>query len=260
MFSVSTGVVALSFVIIWAASFLFAMLGLGGGMVYIPVMKWLGFDFKSVAIPLGLLLNGLNTALAMIQYHKAKLIDYKGALPFALAAVIGAPIGAYTVQFIPTRIVLILFIIAVLMAAVRVFISIKAPEKDNLIELKKRLIYGGISGLLIGFIGGMLGIGGGFLIGPILMSMGYNAKRAAATTAYIVTFSSASGFLGHAAEGHFDLLLTAVLVVAVLLGSQLGAKFTVKTTNTKTIKKIYAIILILIAIKLTLGLFGVSFK
>ncbi|WP_022670728.1 sulfite exporter TauE/SafE family protein [Hippea alviniae] len=260
MFSVSTSIVALSFVIIWAASFLFAMLGLGGGMVYVPVMKWLGFDLKSVAIPLGLLLNGLNTALAMIPYHKAKLIDYKGALPFALAAIIGAPFGAYTVQFIPTRIVLILFITAVLIAAFRVFVSTKAPDEDNLIEFKKRLIYGGISGLLIGFVGGMLGIGGGFLAAPILMSMGYNAKRAAATTAYIVTFSSASGFLGHVAEGHFDPLLTAVLVVAVLLGSQLGARFTVKKAKSKTIKKIYVIILLLIAIKLTLGLFGVRFR
>ena len=253
-------ILGLSFVIIWAASFLFAMLGLGGGMVYVPVMKWLGFDLKSVAIPLGLLLNGLNTGLAMIPYHKAKLIDYKGALPFALAAIIGAPIGAYVVQYLPTRIILILFIIAVLTAATKVFISTKAPDRDNLIEFKKRLIYGGLSGLLIGFIGGMLGIGGGFLAAPILMSMGYGAKRAAATTAYVVTFSSVSGFLGHVAEGHFDLTTTAVLVLAVLLGSQLGARFTVKKAKPKTIKTIYAIILYLIAIKLTLGLFGIKFK
>ncbi len=248
----------LTFSIIWAASFLFAMLGLGGGMVYVPVMKWLGLDFKSVAIPLGLLLNGLNTGLAMIPFHKAKLIDYKGALPFALSAIIFAPLGAYIVQFIPTRIVLILFIVAVLGAAAKVFISSKAPDVDNPIEFKKRLIYGGIAGAFIGFIGGMLGIGGGFLAAPILMSMGYTAKKAAATTAYVVTFSSASGFLGHVAEGHFDPILTAVLVVAVLLGSQLGAKFTVEKANPKTIKRIYAAILFIIAIKLTLGVFGIK--
>ncbi len=256
----SFSVLALTFVIIWAASFLFAMLGLGGGMVYVPVMKWLGFDLKSVAIPLGLLLNGLNTGLAMIPYHKAKLIDYKGALPFALSAIIGAPIGAYIVQFIPTKIVLILFIIAVLIAAIRVFISTKGPDEDRLIPFKKRALYGSLAGILIGFVGGMLGIGGGFLAAPILMSMGYGAKRAAATTAYVVTFSSASGFLGHVAEGHFDPIVTGVLVVAVLLGSQLGARFTVKKAKPKTIKQIYAIMLLLIAIKLTLGLFGVRLK
>ncbi len=254
----SASLLGLTFIIIWGASFLFAMLGLGGGMVYVPVMKWLGLDFKSVAIPLGLLLNGLNTGLAMIPYHKAKLIDYKGALPFALSAIIGAPIGAYTVQYMPTKTVLVLFIIAVLAAAIKVFISSKAPDKDNLIEFKKRLIYGGFSGALIGFVGGMLGIGGGFLAAPILMSMGYSAKRAAATTAYVVTFSSASGFLGHVAEGHFNLILTAVLVVAVLLGSQLGARFTVKKAKPKLIKRVYVVILLIVAIKLTLGLFGIK--
>ncbi len=250
----SYSLMILVFAIIWAASFLFAMLGLGGGMVYVPVMKWLGFDFKSVAIPVGLLLNGLNTALAMIPFHKAHLIDYKGALPFALSAIIFAPIGAYTVQFIPTRIVLILFIIAVLTAAAKVFISSKGKDEENLIDLKKRLIYGGFAGALIGFAGGMLGIGGGFLAAPILMSMGYSAKRAAGTTAYVVTFSSISGFLGHVAEGHFDPLLTGVLIVAVLLGSQLGARFTVKKANPKMIKRVYVAILLVVAIKLTIGL------
>jgi uncharacterized membrane protein YfcA len=248
----------LTFAIIWAASFLFAMLGLGGGMVYVPVMKWLGLDFRSVAIPLGLLLNGLNTALAMIPFHKAGLIDYKGALPFALSAIVFAPIGAHVVQFLPTRVILILFVVAVLVAAIKVFISSRAPDVDNVIEFKKRLIYGGFSGALIGFMGGMLGIGGGFLAAPILMSMGYSAKRAAATTAYVVTFSSASGFLGHVAEGHFDPTLTLVLVAAVLLGSQLGAHFTVKKAKPKMIKRVYAVILIIIAIKLTLGLLSIK--
>ncbi len=250
-------VLVLSFSIIWAASFLFAMLGLGGGMVYVPVMKWLGFDFKSVAIPLGLLLNGLNTGLAMIPYHRAGLIDYKGALPFALSAITFAPVGAYVVQFIPTRIVLMLFIVAVLIAAGKVFVSSRGPDEDNLIEFRKRFIYGGFAGALIGFVGGMLGIGGGFLAAPILMSMGYSAKRAAATTAYVVTFSSVSGFLGHVAQGHFNLVLTLVLVLAVLLGSQLGARFTVKKAKPKLIKRIYVVILLIVAAKLTLGLFGI---
>lgn len=55
-------------IIIFVASFLFAMLGLGGGMVYVPVLTLAGFDVKEVAIPLGLLLNGLNTLLALIPF------------------------------------------------------------------------------------------------------------------------------------------------------------------------------------------------
>lgn len=58
--------------IILLASFLFAMLGLGGGMVYVPVLTWAGFPVKEVAIPLGLLLNGLNTLLALIPFARKR--------------------------------------------------------------------------------------------------------------------------------------------------------------------------------------------
>lgn len=60
-------------IIIFVASFLFAMLGLGGGMVYVPVLTLAGFDVKEVAIPLGLLLNGLNTLLALIPFARKKI-------------------------------------------------------------------------------------------------------------------------------------------------------------------------------------------
>ena len=50
-------------------------------------------------------------------------------------------------------------------------------------------------------------MGGGFIVAPMLMELGYPTKQAAATTAFIVTFSSFSGFLGHMAEGHIDSLI-----------------------------------------------------
>ncbi len=59
-------------IVILLASFLFAMLGLGGGMVYVPALNWAGYDLITVALPLGLLLNGLNTSFALIQFGKKK--------------------------------------------------------------------------------------------------------------------------------------------------------------------------------------------
>ena len=60
------------FFIIAIASFVFAMLGLGGDMVYVPVLNWAGFDMVKVAIPMGLLLNGLNRALVLILFARKK--------------------------------------------------------------------------------------------------------------------------------------------------------------------------------------------
>lgn len=236
--------------IIFLASFLFAMLGLGGGMVYVPVLKWAGFPVKEVAIPLGLLLNGLNTLLALIPYARKKLVDWKGGLAMAAAAFIAAPLGAYTAQFFPVKTLLILFAVAVLIAAVRMTIFARQPEPETMMTLKKRSLIGGGVGAFAGFMGGMLGLGGGFIIAPILMWMGYKTKVAAATTAFVVTFSSFSGYFGHVAEGHFDWPLTIVVVIAVVIGSQLGGNFMSRRAKPKWVKQLYAVALLAIAIKL----------
>ena len=60
------------FTIILLASGLFSMLGLGGAQVYVPVLKWAGFPVKEVAIPTGLILNGLTTLFALVTYARSK--------------------------------------------------------------------------------------------------------------------------------------------------------------------------------------------
>ncbi len=244
---------ALIAVIIFAASFLFAMLGLGGGMIYVPVLKWAGFDVKAVAIPLGLLLNGLNTLLALIPYSRKKLVDWKGGMAMAVAALLFAPLGAYTAQFVPVKTLLILFAVAVLAAAVRMVFFAKNPEPEQIMPLKKRSVIGGGVGAFAGFMGGMLGLGGGFIIAPILMWMGYKTKQAAATTSFVVTFSSFSGYLGHVAEGHFNWTLTIIVVIAVIVGSQLGGSFMSGKAKPKWVKTLYAVVLFAVAIKLLIG-------
>ena len=244
------------FVIIFAASFLFAMLGLGGGMVYVPVLKWAGFPVKEIAIPLGLLLNGLNTLLALIPYARKKLVDWKGGMAMAAAAFIFAPIGAYTAQFVPVKTLLILFAAAVLVAALRMLVFARQPEPEEVMSLKKRSLIGGGVGAFAGFMGGMLGLGGGFIIAPILMWMGYKTKQAAATTAFVVTFSSFSGFFGHVAEGHFNWTLTIIVIIAVIIGSQLGGSFMSTKAKPRWVKQLYAIVLLAITVKLVLGVLG----
>jgi len=240
-------------VIIFIASFLFAMLGLGGGMVYVPVLKWAGLPVKETAIPLGLLLNGLNTLLALIPYARNKLVDWKGGLAMAAAAFIAAPIGAYTSKYVPVKTLLVLFAIAVLAAAIRMVGFAKQGEPEKLMPLKKRALLGVGVGAFAGFMGGMLGLGGGFIIAPILMWMGYRTKEAAATTAFVVTFSSLSGYLGHMAGGHFNWSLTIIVVIAVIIGSQLGGHFMSTKAKPKWVKVLYAIVLFAIAIKLIVG-------
>jgi uncharacterized protein len=238
------------FAVILVASFLFAMLGLGGGMVYVPVLHWAGFDLKGVAIPLGLLLNGFNTLLALIPYSRAGLVDWRGGLPMGITATVFAPLGAYSVKYFPARLLLFFFAGAVVIAAMRMFATARREEPAGMMPIGRRKLLGGVSGGAIGFVGGLLGIGGGFIIAPFLMWMGYPTKMAAATTAYVVTFSSFSGFFGHVAEGRLEGQLTALVMLGVVLGSQLGANFMAKTAKARSVKQIYGLVLVGVAAKL----------
>ena len=109
--------------LIFVVSFIFAMLGLGGGMLYVPIFKWLEFPVKTVAIPIGLLLNGLNTLLAFIRYAREGLVDFRGGMPAALTALVLAPVGAWSVQFVSRDSLLLLFAIAVIVAGVRTLMT-----------------------------------------------------------------------------------------------------------------------------------------
>ena len=129
-------------IIIAAASFIFAMLGLGGGMVYVPVLNWAGFDMVAVAIPLGLLLNGLNTLLVLIPFARKKLVDWKGGAVMAVTALIAAPLGAMTSDKVPVHTLKILFAAMVIIAAVRMIRVAKKPEPEQMISFRKRSIIG----------------------------------------------------------------------------------------------------------------------
>ena len=243
-------------IIILAVSFLFAMLGLGGGMVYVPVLNWAGYDLVKVALPLGLLLNGLNTSLALIQFGRKKLVDWKGGIFMAVSALLASPVGAYTSQYVNPSNLKLYFAVAVLFAAIRMLRQSNKEEPEEKAEFKKRMLIGILVGLSVGFLGGLLGIGGGFIFAPVLMYLGYKTKEAAATTAFVVTFSSFSGYLGHAAQGEMNWPLIIILVIAVIIGSQLGARFMSDRAKPKTVKKIYAVVLIIIAIKFSWGAIG----
>jgi uncharacterized membrane protein YfcA len=228
------------------------MLGLGGAMLYIPVFHWLGYDFKSVAIPTGLLLNGVTALSAAIFYLKSKMVDVRGAIPLIISSFIGAPVGAYFTQFVSTQLLILFFVIAMAFAGIRMLISSGKPEREKQISYALKMFLMLAGGFFIGFIAGLLGTGGGFLFVPLMLAMGYKTKEAAATSSFVVIFSSFSGFAGHVAEGHFNWLFMLSTTIAVIIGSQIGAKVMKEKMKARWIKQMFALVLLAVAMKLLL--------
>jgi hypothetical protein len=241
--------------LVFVVSAVFAMLGLGGGMLYVPVFKWLELPLKTVAIPLGLLLNGVTSASALLRYAREGLVDFRGGMPAALAAVAMAPLGAHLTQYVPKDILIGLF---AALAALAGLYSLRAASLDETpapMSPRRRMLIGLTLGGGEGFVGALLGVGGGFIVAPVLMMMGYGVKQAAGTTAFIVTIASLSGFAAHAAEGHIEPLLAVLTVLAAIMGSQLGAWFMARRAKPGWVKRLYAVLLLGVAAKLLWDIF-----
>ncbi|MGQ9686510.1 MAG: sulfite exporter TauE/SafE family protein [Thiobacillaceae bacterium] len=236
--------------LVFVVSAVFAMLGLGGGMLYVPLFKWLELPLKTVAIPLGLLLNGVTSASALARYAREGLVDFRGGLPATLAAMVMAPLGARLTHSVPKDVLIGLFAALTLLAGLYSLQGSGRADAPRPMSPRRRMVIGLALGGGEGFVGALLGVGGGFIVAPVLMMLGYGAKQAAGTTAFIVTFASVSGFAAHAAQGHIEPLLAVLTVIAALAGSQLGAWFMAKRAKPAWVKRLYGGLLLAVAAKL----------
>lgn len=230
------------------------MLGMGGGMLHVPILIWFGYPLKTVAQPVGILLNGITTGIALVIYGRKKLVDWRGGWGMALAALISAPLGSIVAHLVPDRLLIILLVAMIFFAATRTLLTAHKGEPDNFAPSRGQRVIGIAVVAFAAFVGAMLGLGGGTLISPLLMWMGYPTKTAVATSAFVVTVSSASGFAGRV--GHMDAswLLLVVLAVAVMIAAGLGSTLMATKAKPKWVKYGYTVLLFGVGIKLLLPL------
>lgn len=246
--------IVLIIVITFLIAVLFSIMGLGGAIIYTPLFFWLGIPLLA-AIPMALLLNMITTASASITYLKQMLVDKKIALPLILTSTFGALTGSYFASRIETRVLIILLSIILLFAALRIllFNNIGFMVKDG--ENKKILVGAGLA-FIFGIISSLVGIGGGTFIVPLLLILGLETKNAVATSAFIITFTSLSGFVGHLvfAAQTLDLNVLFYAGLTVFAGAQVGSKIIFKRVSPKVISRLFALFLLFMAAKLLYGL------
>ena len=207
-----------------------------------------------------LLLNALAMIFACIRYYKKKLILYKTAVPIIIVASIFSQFGAKVSHLISSTLLNGLFIAFLVYAAARM---LRKPKKD-VKELEhgthaKEVWKGVLIGMAAGFLAGLLGIGGGNLILPVLIGMGVDPKKASATTAFIVIFSSLSGFVGHMGAGSVDTSLVIYAGIASIIGALLGSWLMTEKLKSIHVKKLIGGVLLVVAAKKTLNLIRIFF-
>ena len=228
--------------IFFCIAFVFSMLGMGGSQLYIPILYWMGLDFKTEAIPLGMLLNVVNSGSAAVTYGRRRMISWGLALPFAVAMIVLAPFGAWLNVQLPVK-PLIAFFAVFTAAAATLMLSGWRPKRGDM-SPGGRMALGLSAGSVLGFIAGLIGRGGGSFVVPLLYIAGLEAKAAAATSSFVVTCSGVSSFAAHlATAARPDWVVWAACTIAVLLGSQLGSRVMADRLKPKGVRTIFGVVL-----------------
>ncbi len=235
-------------IITFAFTTVLTIAGVGAAFILIPVFLALGIPLLT-AMSTALLLNSIAMVFASISYAKKKLIVFKTAFPILIVASILSPLGARTAEHLPRNVLLWLFV-GFLVFAGSMMLFYKSRERPVETNAKKLIGYGTGVGSFAGYLGGLLGVGGGNFIVPVLVWLGFNPKKASATTAFIVIFSSFSGFLGHVALGNINIKLLVLCAVGSIAGALLGAYLMKEKLNRRQVKIVIGIILYLIAAKM----------
>jgi len=238
------------FTITLIVSSFFAMGGVGSAVALVPIFDFLGLNFL-LSKAIALFINTSTTITATYMNFKRGVLDIKFALPLVITSFIFAPLGAYSSKYINILYTKYGFVTFLIFSATMMLI----PKKSSAKFYDQRwILY--VVGSVVGFISGILGIGGGSLVMPLMILLGFDAKKMAIAVSFMVPFSTFSAFLSYNSFVQIDWILLITTAIAAIIGGYIGNKIMYFKLDSKQIKKIIAILLYMIAFKMAYGLFN----
>jgi uncharacterized protein len=237
--------------VIFCASLILTMVGLGGGLIFSPLLVLLEYPL-STAVSASLFLNGIAALSAAITYFRAKMVDVRIGLPLIVSSTLAAPLGALMTNRINVRLFSVVLALVIVLAALRMLFSKRADIGTNAsVSTPRRIIGGGVIGLVIGVMAGLLGIGGGVFIVPLLIYvLKVPTKIAAATSIFIVVFSSFSGFLAHVSMADTNWNFICIAAIFSFAGGQVGSRIMSEKLKGRTVRVIFGFVLLAFSVKL----------
>jgi uncharacterized membrane protein YfcA len=247
----ATFIIASGFVFVFTVVLTIA--GVGSAFIVIPTFYWLGIPLTE-AMAVGLLLNAISMTFASINYIRYRLVLFSTAVPIIVLSIIFSPLGAWSTRYFPKNTLILLFVLFLIFAG-SMMLFYKPEKKARIVPGGKKELTTGIGlGIVAGYLGGLLGVGGGNFIVPVLVWLGFDPKKASATTSFIVVFSSLAGFLGHAATDSVNWQLLVFSLFGSVAGAIIGSHLMHKRLNAQQVKKVIGVVLYVIALKMAWGL------
>jgi uncharacterized membrane protein YfcA len=227
------------------------LIGAGGGFILTPILLFLYPKFPASTITaISMTTVFFNSSSGSIAYMRMKRIDYKTGIIFAIATLPGTILGTLVTNYIPISLFNILFGLFMILFACIIIIKSKmgdnsAPyDKKGLFRARRKLTdlanhhadfsfnmaAGIIISIFVGFISGLLGIGGGIVHVPALVFLGFPAHFATATSHFVLSISSFTSLVVHITNGSLNntVKMAVCIGIGAIVGAQVGARLSNK--------------------------------
>ena len=242
-----TDILIVFLIILTVVAFLYASVGHGGASGYLALMALFSFPII-IMKPTALLLNIFVAGISFWFFRKNHHFKWKLFYPFAISSIPMAFLGGYiSVNATIYKQILGVFLVIAILRMLNIFGKPPTSLKDN------NLIASLVIGAIIGLFSGMIGIGGGIILSPVIILLHWGTmKHAAAVSALFIFVNSISGIIGFLAKGGSVPNEAFYFVPIAIIGGALGARYGSQKFNLKTLKYLLAGVLTIAAVKLFL--------
>ncbi len=225
--------------------------GMSAAAVISPMLiTFLGMD-PYMAVGIALSSDVLASAVSAYTYHKNKNLDIKNGLIMMLSVLLFTVVGSYIASLMPSATMGGFSVFMTFLLGIKFIVRPVMTTKEAMAQTdaKKRAVQSVICGVIIGFICGFIGAGGGMMMLLILTSvMGYELKTAVGTSVFIMTFTALTGAISHFAIGGMpDMLVWVLCVLFTLLWARIAAVFANKA-QPKTLNQATGVVLVVLGI------------
>ncbi len=228
--------------------------GVGGGIVCTPMLRLFLHLDPHIAVGTTLALIVPTSMAGSINYIKEKLVNFSMVKALVVPGVFGIVLGAHLTTYVHGQILMICFSALIALAGLDLLSgysqklksekTTNAPTQETISVVWWRVVP---VGLLTGLMAGFFGVGGGFILIPILLSaFNMSVKAAFGTSLLVVTCLSIPGTVSHSVYGHVQLLLVLVMVCGAVPGSMIGSKLAIKLKDS-SLRSAFGAIMLLMA-------------
>lgn len=225
--------------------------GMSAAAVITPMLvTFLGMD-PYLAVGIALSSDVLASAVSAYTYGKNKNLDIKNGIIMMISVLMFTVVGSYISSLVPSTTMGSFSVFMTFLLGIKFIVRPVMTTKESMqgVSAQKRAIQSVICGVLIGFICGFIGAGGGMMMLLILTSvLGYELKTAVGTSVFIMTFTALTGAVSHFAIGGMpDMTVWLLCIVFTFIWARIAAVFANKA-SAKTLNRATGVILVILGI------------